>query len=137
MEVFYTDLSKAVGFNYKNKKKPFYLLNPIFFIVQYAKNKRIRAKIDQGFESDGTTVPHLFMWLIGCRHTPEYLNASIIHDWIINHPEIVNYNRKFSSKIFKTVLLQDGVPRWKAHLMYLGVEFGQWYRNFTTKRWRV
>lgn len=134
MEVFYTDFSKAVGYNYKNSKKPFYLLSNMYFIVQYA-NKRIREKIPQGYESDGTTLPEFVFFILGCSHNPQYLPAALIHDWIINNPEIVKRNRKLSSRIFKQCLINEGVAEWKINLLYWGVEFGQWFRNFFVKRW--
>lgn len=136
MKVFYTDFSKIVGYNYKNHKTPFYLMNNVYFIVEYTNGKRIRQKIDKGFESDGTTLYKIFWLLLGCSHNPQYLPAALIHDWIIKHPEIVNYNRKSSSQIFKQSLINEGVAGWKVHLMYFGVEFGQWFRNFSVKRWK-
>lgn len=134
MQVFYTDFSHTIGFNYKSSK-PFYLEDHIFFIVEYA-NKRLRERIQRGFSSDGCTIPYIFRWLIGCQHTGKYLPASIIHDWILAHPEKVFHNRKFASRIFEQALLNEGVSPLRAHVMYLAVEFGQWWNNFKTKRWR-
>lgn len=134
MQVFYTDFSHAIGFNYKSGK-PFYLEDHVFFIVEYA-NKRLRERIQRGFSSDGCTIPYVFRWLIGCPHTGAYLPASIIHDWILAHPEKVFHNRKFASRIFEQALLNEGVSPLKAHVMYLAVEFAQWWNNFKTKRWR-
>lgn len=136
MEVFYTDISKSVGFNCKNKKKPFYLLYAIFFIVSH-KNKKVRGKIDKGFMSDGATIKFkILMLFIGCSHAPEFLGGSLIHDWLIEHPELVNYDRRLASKIFRRCLLNDGVSKWKANVMYYAVEIWQWFTNFRTKRWK-
>lgn len=134
MQVFYTDFSHAIGFNYKSDK-PFYLEDHIFFIVEYA-NKRLRERIQRGFRSDGCTIPYVFRWLIGCPHTGAYLPASIIHDWILEHPETVHYNRQFASRIFKTALLNEGVSPLKAQIMYMAVDFWQWLKNFRTRKWR-
>ena len=103
MQVFYTDFSHKIGYNCKSEK-PFYLEDHIFFIVEYA-NKRIRERIQRGFKSDGCTIPYVFRWIMGCPHTGAYLPASIIHDWILEHPETVHYNRQFASRIFKTASL--------------------------------
>ena len=134
MQVFYTDFSHAVGFNYKSAA-PFYIEENIYFIVEYG-NKRLRECIKRGFKSDGCTIPYVFRWLMGCPHTGKYLPASLIHDWILEHPEIVRHNRRFASRIFEQALLNEGVSPLKAQIMYLAVEFAQWWNNFKTKRWR-
>ena len=135
MQIFYTDLSHLVGYNYKKLEKPFYLMDPVFLIVEYG-NKRIRAKIDRGFISDGCTIPKVFRCLFGCPHTGVYLPASIIHDYILEHPEIVHYNRKLASRIFKTALLNEGVSPLKAQIMYLAVDLWQRLVNLRTHKWR-
>ncbi len=135
MEVFYSDFSKIIGFNYKNKKKPYYLIKSAFFIVDCL-NKAQPFKIDAGFESDGTTLYKIFWLLLGCPHTSEYLPGAIIHDWIINHPEIVNYDRRTSSIIFYKVLRKERVVLWKAVLMFLGVELGQSVKNLFVRKWK-
>lgn len=134
MQVFYTDFSHAIGFNYKSGK-PFYLEDHVFFIVEYA-NKRLRERIQRGFRSDGCTIPYVFRWLIGCPHTGAYLPASIIHDWILEYPETVHYKRKLASRIFKTALLNEGISPLKAQIMYIAVDFWQWLKNFRTRKWR-
>lgn len=136
MQVNYTSFDRAVGYNCKNKKKPFYLIKPIFVIVSYA-NKKLYLRLDDpNFTSDGCTIPYIFRWLIGCKHTPEYLPASIIHDYILRHPEIVNYDRQLASLILKTALLNEGVKPFKAQLMYLAAELCQWVKNFKNRKWR-
>ena len=86
--------------------------------------------------SDGCTIPKVFRWLIGCPHTGKYLPASIIHDYILEHPQTVNYNRRFASRIFKTALLNEGVSPLKAQIMYLAVDIWQAVKNIKTKKWR-
>lgn len=134
MQVVYTDFSRVVGYNYK-ETKPFYLEEHVFFIVEYA-NKKIRERIQRGFKSDGCTIPYVFRWLMGCPHTGAYLPASLIHDWILEHPEVVHYNRQFASRIFKQALLNEGVSPLKAHVMYMAVEFWQSVKNLKGRKWR-
>lgn len=136
MEVNYTSFDKAIGYNCNNTKKPFYLLEPIIVIVSYAKSKRKYLKLETGFISDGCTLWKIFWLILGCPHCPEFVPASIIHDWILENPHVVNYNRKFSSRIFKTVLLTTGVNPIKAQIMYLAVEFWQSFTNLWRKRWK-
>ena len=135
MQVNYTSFEKAVGYNCKNPEKSFYLTDPIFIIVVYA-NKKIWLKIPCDFTSDGCTIPKGFRWLIGCPHTGKYLPASIIHDYILEHPQTVNYNRRFASRIFKTALLNEGVSPLKVQIMYLAVDIWQAVKNIKTKKWR-
>ena len=136
MQVNYTSFDKAVGYNCKNKKKPFYLVLPVYVIVSYA-NKKIYLKLDDAnFTSDGCTLWKIFWFILGCPHSPEYLPASLIHDWILEHPETVHYNRKLASRIFKTVLLNEGVSPLKAQIMYLAVDFWQALKNIFIRKWR-
>ena len=136
MQVNYTSFDKAVGYNCKNKKKPFYLVLPVYVIVSYA-NKKIYLKLDDAnFTSDGCTLWKIFWLILGCPHSPEYLPASLIHDWILEHPETVNYNRKLASRIFKTALLNEGVSPLKAQIMYLAVDIWQAVKNVFIRKWR-
>lgn len=41
MQVNYTSFDKAIGYDYKNKKKPFYLIQPVYVIVSYANKKNL------------------------------------------------------------------------------------------------
>lgn len=136
MQVFYTSFDKAIGYNCKNKNKPFYLIQPVYVIVSYA-NKNLYLRLDESdFISDGCSIPIGFRWLFGCPHTGKYLPASIIHDWILEHPESVNYNRQFASRIFKQALLNEGVKPLKAQIMYLAVDIWQTVKNVFTRKWR-
>lgn len=135
MKVFYTDFSNIIKINCNDRKKPLYLSENVVFIVEYA-NKRIRQQIKRGFKSDGCTIPKIFWSLIGHPQTPEFLPASFIHDFILQHPEIVHNNLKFSSKIFLTGLLNEGVHPFKAKLMTNTMTLYQWVTNSKHKRWK-
>lgn len=136
MQVDYTSFDKSVGYNCKNKKRPFYLLYGVYVLAREG-NKKLYFKLDDPkYTSDGCTIPRVFRIIFGCPHKPEYLPASLIHDWILEHPETVNYNRKFASQIFKTVLLNEGVSPLKAHVMYLAVDIWQALKNVFIRKWR-
>lgn len=137
MQVNYTSFDKALGYNCKNKEKPFYLLQPIYVIVSCG-NKKNYLKLHNGtFTSDGCSIPWIFRLFLGCKHKPEYVAASIIHDYIIENPQTVNYNRKLSSQIFYNVLLQEKVNKYLAYVLYLGVEIGQIYNTIFKGKWRT
>lgn len=134
IDVNYTDFARVVGYNYRNREKPYYLIQHIIVIVR-VDTQTYYIKLDKGFTSDGCTIPQ-FLWnIFGCPHTPKYLPASLIHDWILQYPQTVRRNRKLSSLILKTALLNEGVKPLKAHLMYLAAELCQWWGNFKTHKW--
>ena len=134
MKVYYTDFQDILGFNYK-QEKPIYLLSPAFVVVEH-NNYYLRFAIKKAFKSDGCTFKLRLLWLFfGCPHTGKYLPASIIHDYILNNPSVVNYNRNLSSKIFKEALLNEGVDIITATVFYFIVEIYLAIRNIFTKRW--
>lgn len=136
MQINYTKFDKAIGYNCKNPKKPFYLIQPIFVIVSYA-NKKLYLRLDDAnFTSDGCTLWKIFWLILGCPHSPEYLPASIIHDYILDNPHLVHYHRELASQIFKTALLNEGVSPLKAQIMYLAVDIWQAVKNVFIRKWR-
>lgn len=86
--------------------------------------------LPNGFQSDGCTIPKIFRFIFGCNHKGKYLPASLIHDFLLEHDEIIP-KRKLVSQTFKAALLKEGVSPIKANLMYFAVEF--WQRFI--KRW--
>lgn len=135
IDVNYTDFAQVVGYNYRNREKPYYLIQHIIVIVR-VDTQTYYIKLDKGFTSDGCTIPYVFRWLIGCPHTGAYLPASLIHDWILEYPETVNYNRELASRIFKTALLNEGVSPLKAQIMYIAVDTWQALKNIFIRKWR-
>lgn len=138
MNIRITDLSKNIGYNYLNVAKPFYLLNDVdvFFSFSGEMYNTWTIRVLKSFTSDGCTLWKIFWLLLGCPHKPEYIPASIIHDWMVEHPETVGYNRNLSSRIFEALLLRTGVKPIKARIMYLAVEFWQSLTNLWRKKWK-
>ncbi len=136
IEVNYTDFAPAVGFNYRNKKKPYYLMRHVIVIVRLEAGRRYYLKLKEDFVSDGCTIPRFLWTIFACPHTPEYLPASLIHDWLLCHPQAIDRDRKLASRIFKQILIKEGVSKSKAQLMYWIVDIVQWLRNFKTGKWR-
>lgn len=135
IDVNYTDFAQVVGYNYRNREKPYYLIQHIIVIVR-VDTQTYYIKLDKGFTSDGCTIPR-FLWnIFGCPHTPKYLPASLIHDWLLCHPQSIERNRNLSSRIFRQVLLNEGVNKIKAEIMYLTVDIVQWVKNFKTGKWK-
>lgn len=115
MEILYPKFSKLIGFNCHNHKEPFYTLASIDFSVRNY-NLLFNYHIPMGFTSDGCTLVLKVLWLIvGCPHTPEFLTASIIHDYFCKNKYLID--RKTASEIFVEILILEGVVESKARLM--------------------
>lgn len=123
IKLTYSDFKDSIGYNYK-EPKAFYAIKNIYVnIISKGFNRHFVIK--RGFKSDGCTIPRAFRCFLGCNHKGEYLPASIIHDFLLANKEIIGNSRILSSRIFKQVLLQEGVNPLIAQIMYLGVEFWQ------------
>lgn len=116
--------SEVLGFDTTDVDKPFVLKEKVN--VYYAKDD-IKAdfNIPKKFRSDGVTLKNKFVQLlICCPHDPRYVPAAIIHDYLVD-TKITD--RQTASEIMKEVLIQRGVPQWKAQVMFLFVELWQKY----------
>lgn len=127
--VTYQDLSNIVGYNKSNKKEPFYLIAPFCFTIR-KNGKRTRFEIPKWFTSDGCTLRfRLLRLLFGCEHTPEYLTASLIHDYFCKNKQLID--RQTATEIFEYVLICEDVPVKKARLMSYWMNLYQKYiRNW-------
>ena len=78
-----------------------------------------------GFESDGASVPRFFWRIVFPPGDNRALRAAFIHDWIYRtHP--AGWSREAADNLFRTLLIEDGVPRISADLAYWGVRlFGK------------
>ena len=79
-----------------------------------------------GFRSDGASVPRFFWRLVFPKGDERALRAAFVHDWIYrNHP--AGWTKEDADLLFYELLLEDGVPKWRAWLAYQGVSlFGHW-----------
>lgn len=135
MQVRFTNPENLIRFNPHEIVKPFFLTNRLIVnIVELSFN--LWVVVPLGFKSDGCSIPWVFRLLLGCKHNPKYVVASIIHDYIVENPQVVDYNRKLSSQIFYNVLLKEKVNKYLAYVLYLGVEIGQIYNTIFKGKWR-
>ena len=133
MEICY-NFDHEIEYNCKDRKKPFRIVRGV--VVSFTQG--VKAKpfmIPKGFTSDGCSIPKPLRFLLGCPHTPEYVPASIIHDYLLEKPEIVRYDRKTASEIFFHALLKEGVSPVQAVIMYLAVDLWQAVKNLWTEKW--
>ena len=81
--------------------------------------------VPAGFESDGASVPRFFWRAVFPPGDSQALRAAIIHDWIYREqPE--GATRVDADKLFYTILVADGVPKYRALLAYWGVRLFGW-----------
>ena len=79
--------------------------------------------VPAGFESDGASVPRLFWRLVFPPTDTRALRAAVIHDYIYRmQPE--GWDRRMADDLFFRLLVEDGVPAWRARLAWIGVRVG-------------
>lgn len=90
--------------------------------------------VPAGYQFDGASIPPQFWGLIGEPDDEDFLRAAFVHDYLYGR----RYNRKIADKIFEKFLIDEGVPRWKAKLMWVAVRLGGFvfYAGDTNKFWK-
>lgn len=89
------------------------------------KNKVYKFTIPKQFRWDGATIPSIFWWIIGSKTNPKFMTASLLHDYLCCNKYVINFDRKLSSKVFRSCLITAGVNKIKAHVMYCIIEIYQ------------
>lgn len=82
-----------------------------------------KVTVPGGFETDGASIPR-FAWLTtGTPFDPRHIRAAVAHD----HMYRVNgVTRLEADKIFRAILLEDGVAPYQAWKMFLALRVGGW-----------
>lgn len=118
--MFNTKPKIAVDVN--NRKKPFRLLNSVL----YASGYLYPIFINKGYTWNGANIPRFLWRIIGSQYNPEFLEASLVHDWLCeNKGFILKDGVKISSDIFRDILVENGVSKLKASLMRTAVYLWQ------------
>lgn len=76
------------------------------------------VKVPKNFIFDFASVPQIF-WNILPPEGVEYDRAAVLHDWC--YATRLCNDRKKCDDLFLEAMLDDGVPKWKAKLMYWAV----------------
>ena len=100
----------------KNKKQ-FITCKETTLTVKYTDNSEITITAPKGYKFDGATIP----FGIG-KGDMKLLIPALFHDIMCDNKAVINYNRKQADLIFKECLVECGVNRILAQLMYLAVE---------------
>ena len=99
-------------------------------IFDHTKNKKYIFTIHKGYCWNGSDIPRFFWRIIGSKSEPQYLIASCLHDWVLEHKQVIDYNRRLSTEIFKGCLLEAGVGKVKASIMAEAVDLFQRFCNW-------
>lgn len=95
--------------------KPFYLLKNLLVSIEY-KTDSYHFIIPKGYDWNGANVP-FFAWLtIGQQKEPRFKLASMVHDYLCEHKNVINNDRYLSTLIFETLCEYFGrfndIKRW-------------------------
>ena len=90
--------------------------------IQLQNGIRLRVEIPAGFETDFASIPRL-LWPLFPPDGP-WLEASIVHDYC--YREQVPFSRFFADALFRELMRQYGVPRWRRVAFYYAVRLCGW-----------
>ena len=82
------------------------------------------VKIPKDFEWDGASIPRIFWEEIGSPFSPKFMVPSLVHDYLYSVGTSSGLNRRQADKLFKKLLLANGVDESLAETMYTGVRVG-------------
>jgi len=124
------------GFTLDTKGKSWYLTQDAKVIV----GATYKLECPEGMETDGASIPRFFWRLMGPKMDPPYHKAAIIHDagylnvlrWSYSEDQVWIeewHTRKETDELFRELLKNLGMSRWRRNLMYLAVRWfggGHW-----------
>lgn len=73
--------------------------------------------IPKGFRWNGCSIPNKLQKFIGDRYDPQFARASCVHDYLI----AIDYDVDVRDEVFYDILIEDGVNKFKAKIMYYAV----------------
>ena len=98
------------------------------------KQKNYKFTIPKLFRWDGATIPRLAWWIIGSKTNPKFRIASLIHDYLCTNKYVIDYDRKFSTNVFKALLEAAGVRKWKRDIMCFFVDLFQRFQGWSNDK---
>ena len=87
----------------------------------------------QGFSTDGASIPRPLWTFVGSPFTGKYLGAAVIHDvGCVSH----KYGWQITDRMFYDAMLDLGVSEHQAKILYYGVRFGgpKWQKTELSAR---
>lgn len=147
--MWYEDEELAIGFDHKpnthmieplpsmsQKEKDLAEMYPFInctalkvYLFDHIKQKKYNFVIIKHFRWDGATIPRLLWFIIGSKTNPKFRTPSLIHDYICNNKCLVNFDRAFSTLVFKACLKVAGVSKWRREIMCFFVDLWQRFQK--------
>ena len=85
-----------------------------------------RIDVPVSFLSDGASIPRWARRIVGSPFDLEYLAAAIIHDLLYRKGNPYGLTRAQADLVFRDLLWNTKVPRWKIPAFYAAVRAGGW-----------
>ena len=102
-------------------------VTPMPGIGRYQLNKAViieGVKVPALFTWDGESVPG-FLWpIIGSPFELRFMVPSMVHDYLYGMGDASGFTRKQADRLFKKLLMANGVDEERADTMYSGVRVG-------------
>ena len=87
------------------------------------KSGRVAVRIPAGFRTDGASIPRYLWSVVGQPMRAAFARAAIVHDFYYRTQTI---QRSTADAIFRDMLLEDGVSKARAQVMYRAVQWFGW-----------
>ena len=127
------DKKPIINVNPEDKKKPFILMNDVEYLSEKYNGKHYRICIRRKYNWNGANIPRVFWRIVGSQYDPDFLPASMVHDWLCENKDFIEkHGVQVSSDIFRDILILYNVPKWKAKTMATAVRMWQ----YTQKGWK-
>ena len=98
-------------------------------LFDHVKSKKYEFTITKHFRYDGATIPRLLWFIIGAKTNPKFRIPALIHDFLCNNKCLVNFDRAFSTKVFKACLKVAGVGKARREIMCFFVDLFQRFQK--------
>ncbi len=109
--------NKNVKFHFEvsedNKEYVIVLDSPLLFCAY-----EICYIVEEGYRSNGMSVPQCLWSIISPQYSPITLFPSICHDWLYDNHLMT---REEADQWYYDALIENGYPKWKAKLVYKAV----------------
>lgn len=108
------------------KKYPFINKTSLMvFLEDKIKYKMYNFTIPKKYCFDGASIPRFFWRVIGSNTDNKFLVPAMVHDYMCENHECVDYDRAFSTKVFNALLQISGVGNIKRFFMKNSVDIFQ------------
>jgi len=77
--------------------------------------------VPAGFITDGASIPRGLRWLF--PHGGRKFVAAVVHDYLYRNKA---GTRLEADELFFRLMIHNGVPTWRAQMLFMGVRLGGW-----------